>query len=86
MNTGFWSRKLGELEALWSTERVERYGAILPVVERLAQLEAAGSTDTAVWRRDVERITQKILDEWPFDDEHGLEMLRYAQALRKGKS
>lgn len=80
---GFWSRKRDELKALWDTEQVERYGDILPRVERLAQLETAGSAETAVWTRNVESVIQKILDEWPFDDEHGLEILRYVQAKRK---
>lgn len=81
----FWSRKLGEFQELWNGERIDRYRDILPMVERAARLETAGKTDSGVWVRNLESITRKIVDEWPFDDEHGLEILRYVQAMRERK-
>ena len=85
MSERFWSRKLDELQELWNCEQIDRYRDILPMVEQAARAETAGDTESAVWRGNLERITHKIVDEWPFDDEHGLDMLRYIQAIRTGR-
>ncbi len=85
MSERFWSRKLDELQELWNCKQIDRYRDILPMVEQAARAETAGDNESAVWRGNLERIAHKIVDEWPFDDEHGLDMLRYIQAIRTGR-
>ncbi len=85
MSERFWSCKLDELQELWNCKQIDRYRDILPMVEQAARAETAGDNESAVWRGNLERIAHKIVDEWPFDDEHGLDMLRYIQAIRTGR-
>lgn len=79
----FWERLLNKLREECQSNSVERYCDILPFAEPLNKLEGEGRTGTVPWARALESVAYKVVDEWPYQDELGREMLTYIQAARK---
>ncbi|MCI7305893.1 MAG: hypothetical protein MR522_06495 [Trueperella sp.] len=83
MSEGFWARKYRDLVELSGDDEGERYADMLPLVERLLDLETTGKVGSDLWRLNLEKVARKIVDEWPWTDEQGFEMLTHIDAAQK---